>query len=149
MQERQPTKKQQPVSERELLALELTEVREISDLLVGRIEQKLAALEARERSLDRKIAVLTAQELKLDQKITALTAQEMKLDQKTAALEKLLLRTDAFSSQDDAGIRNRQHEILALRKNGMKTPEIAGILNVPAGEVDLILNLHAQNMIRQ
>lgn len=101
--------------EKTLLALELEEIREISDMLFARIEKKMQLLEAMEASLDKKIATL----------------------------ERLVHRADAFRAPNDATSRPR--EIAALRQKGFGATEIADIVGMPLGEVSLILDLHAQH----
>ncbi len=100
--------------EKTLLALELEEVREISDLLIARIEKKMQTLEAMDVSLDKKIATL----------------------------ERLLHRAEAFRAPHD--VQSRPREIAALRQKGFGATEIADILGMPQGEVTLILDLQAQ-----
>jgi DNA-directed RNA polymerase specialized sigma24 family protein len=36
---------------------------------------------------------------------------------------------------------NRKHEIIALKRRGLKIDEIASILDMPVGEVQLVVNL--------
>lgn len=104
----------QTESERNQLTLELSEIREISELLFARIDKKLNILEAMELTLDRKIQ----------------------------ALERLIARAEALAAPADG--MNRPHDILALQKKGMTTTEIAEALGLPVGEVELIANLHVQ-----
>jgi cytoskeletal protein RodZ len=98
--------------ERGLLLLELAEIKEISDKIFERIEKKIEVLRALEASVDEKIMALK----RLGQeKDSPLTTSET-IDHKQA--------------------------ILALQQKGLKNEEIAGILNLPVGEVELILNLN-------
>lgn len=100
--------------EKKLLTLELAEVREISDLIFKKLEAKIKVLEAMESSIDRKMA----------------------------SLERLIQRAEAMHAPG-AGM-NRQHEILALKERGLGTGEIAEILDMHVGEVELILELNVQ-----
>jgi len=95
-----------------LLTLELSEVREISDLIFRKLEKKMQALEAMEASIDKKMA----------------------------ALDRMIQRAEALR-MPGAGV-NRQHEIVALKERGLSPAEIAEILDMPVGEAELILELH-------
>ncbi|MGD0884114.1 MAG: hypothetical protein ABSA46_04420 [Thermodesulfovibrionales bacterium] len=100
--------------ENSLVALELAEVKEVADIIFKRLEKKIEVMEAIEASVDEKIA----------------------------DLEKLIQRAEALRTPSEG--RNRQHEITALRQKGLKIDEIATILDMPKGEVELILNLAPQ-----
>ncbi|MFN3479330.1 MAG: hypothetical protein ACK415_02995 [Thermodesulfovibrionales bacterium] len=96
---------------RELVTVELAEAREIADIILKKIEKKIEALKAIESSVDEKI--LTLQRL----------------------IDKIeILKTDALPN-------DREREVIKLRSRGFKNDEISEILDIPAGEVDLILNL--------
>lgn len=101
------------VSEREkrLVAMELSEVREISDLLFERLEKKVQVLKALEASVDEKIA----------------------------RFEALLNRCESKKVPLHSG--SSADQIASLSEKGLKIDEIAAIVDMPAGEVDLILNL--------
>lgn len=99
--------------ERLLLTLELAEIKEISDILFERLDQKLKAVEAAETAIDRKIA----------------------------ELERLVQRAEAIRFPGQA-VYSRHHEVATLAKRGMKSSDIADILGMPVGEVELILNVH-------
>jgi transcriptional regulator len=47
--------------------------------------------------------------------------------------------SDCISSQSND--TNRRYEVVALARRGLKIDEIANILGITQGEVDLILNL--------
>lgn len=98
--------------EKQLLDLHLSEVREIADMLVTRIEDKIETL----RRL------------------------EARVDEKTSRLEALLTRSEA--KRVPLADRSRLSEIVTLHHRGLKIDEIATILDIPSGEVELILNLH-------
>lgn len=96
---------------RELVTVELAEAREIADIILKKIEKKIEILEAIESSVDEKI--LTLQRL----------------------IDKIeILKTDALPP-------DREREVIKLHSRGLKNNEISEILDIPAGEVDLILNL--------
>jgi DNA-binding NarL/FixJ family response regulator len=101
-------------TEKSLLALELAEIKEVADIIFNRLEKKIAVLEAIEASVDEKIT----------------------------DLEKLIQRVEAIKTPSEG--TNRQHEITSLRQKGLKIDEIATILDMPRGEVELILNLSPQ-----
>lgn len=98
--------------ERGLLTLELAEIKEISDKIFERIEKKIEVLKVLEASVDEKIAALK------------------KLGQ------------DERSLGTTSGNLNRQTEVLLLEQRGINIDEIASILSMPRGEVELILNLN-------
>lgn len=95
-----------------LITFQLAEANEIADLLIQRIEVKIKALTELETAVDKKIAIL----------------------------ERLLQRSESIkipsSSRDD-----RYDEILYLKNKGLKTEEVAKLLAIPVGEVELFLNL--------
>lgn len=82
-------------------------------------------------------------EQRIEEKLALLKALEAKADRKIEALEKLLYSSMALKPQ--AGRIDRGEEILALGEKGLDALEIAKILGVPAGEVELILNLNKKN----
>lgn len=97
--------------EKELLSLELAEVKDIADIIFKRLNRKIEILEAIENSVDEKIKVLE------------------KLIQKAEVAQSSLSKLD------------RHGEIALMGRRGMSSREIAEALDVPVGEVDLILNL--------
>lgn len=119
------TAKEKKFVEREvnLLSLEVAEIKEISDIIFRRIENKIRALNEIEASVDRKIA----------------------------SLEQLLHRAEHMNPASGkvparvptTGMTKRQ-EIIALKQRGLKAGEIAGTLHMPVGEVQMILGLHQQ-----
>lgn len=106
-----PRPKGKTSKEKSLLLLELAEIKEISDKLFERIEKKIEVLRALEASVDEKIIALR------------------KLGQEGVPLETPL-----------ADVDNRL-AVISLKKKGLNIQEIAGILGMPVGEVELILNL--------
>ncbi|MBI5639110.1 MAG: hypothetical protein HZA17_01665 [Nitrospirae bacterium] len=96
-----------------MLSLELTEVEEIAERLFLSIEKKVRDLRTVEERLDKKIGFLEA----------------------------LLSRADltGASSDDRADLRHR--EIFVLHEKGLKIEEISSILDMPRGEVELIMGL--------
>ncbi|MBI5634157.1 MAG: DUF2802 domain-containing protein [Nitrospirae bacterium] len=78
---------------------------------------------------------------KLDAKIKSAAVLEERLDNKISLLEELLLKAEKvrFSSQHPA--EDRYPEITELADKGLKVDEIAGILDIPRGEIELILSL--------
>ena len=103
---------------RELLDLELSEIEEISDRMFRKIEEKMEALELIEDRIDGKIE----------------------------ALEKLLDRVEGTGAMAASTPVLRNREICALSNKGLKIDEIAGILDMPKGEIELILNLGSEDM---
>lgn len=98
---------------RKLLSLEVAEISEIAEKLFGKLEARMKALAALEEKLDKKITLLEDL-LQMAEKVR-------------------------FSSQhlpDDHYL-----EITELADKGLKVDEIAGILDIPKGEIELILSL--------
>jgi len=106
-----PRPRQKTSKEKSLLLLELSEIKEISDKLFERIEKKIEVLRALETSVDEKIIALR------------------KLGQEGVPLE-----------TPSADVDNRP-AVISLKKKGLSIQEIAGILGMPVGEVELVLNL--------
>ncbi len=100
-------------SGKNLVDPQLSEAREIADMLVSRIEQKLETLRSLESSIDEKIC----------------------------RFEMLLKRSE--EKRIPLGDDSRLNEIVTLYNRGLKIDEIAAILDMPAGEVELVLNLNS------
>lgn len=98
---------------KELITLELIEAREIADMILKKIDKKIEILEAIESSVDEKILTL----------------------------QRLIDRFEAI--KDDSLPFDREKEVIKLYKKGLKIEEIAETLNIPLGEVELILNLQS------
>lgn len=98
---------------KELLTVELAEAREIADIILKKIEKKIEVLEAIESSVDEKI--LTLQRL----------------------IDRIEILKDSSLPVD------REREVMKLHRRGLKIDEIAEILDIPSGEVELILNLQS------
>lgn len=98
---------------KELLTVELAEAREIADIILKKIERKIEVLEAIESSVDEKI--LTLQRL----------------------IDRIEILKDSSLPVD------REREVMKLHRRGLKIDEIAEILDIPSGEVELILNLQS------
>ncbi|MBA4373164.1 MAG: hypothetical protein C0402_09930 [Thermodesulfovibrio sp.] len=103
--------------EKELATLEITEIHAITDRLITRLESRLKVLESAEKRVDEKLEKLE------------------RLIEKAELLQK---------SAGDAPARS--HETKALVQNlvqqGLKVDEIARVLNIPKGEIELILSLN-------
>ena len=97
--------------EKNLLALELAEVEEIADIIFKRLNRKIEVLESIEASVDEKIA----------------------------KLEFLIKKVESLETP--ASPIDRHNEILSLGQRGLKSREIAGSLDIPIGEVELVLSL--------
>lgn len=95
-----------------LMSFQLAEAKEIADLLIQRIEDKINALKELENAVDKKIAII----------------------------EKLLQRADLIKIPS-LHRTDRYDEILYLKNKGLKIEEIVKLLDIPAGEVELFLNL--------
>lgn len=98
--------------EKSLLLMELHEIKEISDIIFEKIEKQIEVLKNIEASVDKKIAIL----------------------------QKLKEGEDKVEKQPEEAAR--LSEIRSLRSKGLGIREIADILKIPAGEVELIINLN-------
>lgn len=96
-----------------LLNLELSEITEISAKLFSRLEKRMKELASIEQRLDTKIAIL----------------------------EKLILRAERADIPSHRQQDDRYHEIAELIGKGLKVDEIANILDIPMGEIELIVSL--------
>ncbi|MGC2062657.1 MAG: DUF2802 domain-containing protein [Thermodesulfovibrionales bacterium] len=100
--------------EKDLVALEIAEMHEIAERLISKLESRVKVLESAEKRVDEKIE----------------------------RLERLIEKAELLqtSSGDPAGVRSR--EIQALVQKGLAVDEIAQVLNMPKGEIELILSLN-------
>jgi hypothetical protein len=98
------------------LILELSEINEITEKMVNRIENKIKALKTIEARADQKIAIL-------DGLITKMKNRSPSLD--------------------GMGANEIDHQgtVRTLSQKGFNPEQIARILDLPSGEVELILNL--------
>jgi hypothetical protein len=83
--------------------------------------------------------------VRLDHKIKVLKTVEDRADQKIAILDGLItkFKTMNFSTESLGDLGDgRQKEVQALAGKGFKPEQIARILDLPSGEVELILNLN-------
>ncbi len=96
--------------------LEVMEINDIAEKLFIRIEQKFKALKTVEARADEKIAIL---------------------DGLISKFKKMNLSTESLSMVGEG----RQKEVLTLSGKGFNAEQIARILDLPSGEVELILNL--------
>lgn len=109
------TKKQNVRNDaKEMLTLELAEIQEISEKLFSRLDKKIKTIHDAEARLDRKIETL----------------------------EKLIhvaenIKQPVLNLEDV-----RRRDINTLSKRGLKIDEIASMLDMPKGEVELILSLN-------
>ena len=82
--------------------------------------------------------------LRIDHRIKALKTVEVQADQKIAILDGLITKFKKlnFSSEPiEAGEDGQQKEVQSLAGKGFNSEQIARILNLPSGEVELMLNL--------
>ncbi len=96
--------------------LELSEVNEITEKLVNRIENKIKVLKAIEAQADHKIAIL-------DGLITKMKDMDPSIER--------------FGARESG----QRGEVRTLSHKGFNPEQIARILDLPSGEVELILNL--------
>lgn len=100
--------------EKEQATLEITEMQAIAERAISRLEARIRVLEAAEKRIDRKLE----------------------------KLEGLLEKAELLPSTPGDSPAARSHEIGALIQKGLKVDEIAKVLNIPRGEVELILSLN-------
>ena len=77
---------------------------------------------------------------KLEKKIEILEAIESSVDKKLAAFERLIHMAESIKTPGNN--KSPRYEIMALNRRGLEAEEIAGILDIPRGEIELILNLN-------
>ena len=108
--------KASPVKAQRDITLELSEIDDIIEKMVLRIDNKIKALKIMETRADQKIAIL-------DGMITKLKNRPF------------------MGETSDKVEQGHQNEVQALADKGFNSEQIARILDLPSGEVELILNL--------
>jgi len=96
-----------------LLNLQLSEIEELSSLLMSRI----------------------------DERVKALKEIEKRIDEKKDMLQRLLIRAENISSECEDLSGYRYREVMVLAGRGLKVEEIANLLDLPVGEVELLINM--------
>jgi hypothetical protein len=99
------------------LVLTLSEIDAITEKLVSRVEHKIKTLKALNAEADQKIAILDG------------------------LITKYKSLAPPSPAEAPAGERSSQGEVRALAGKGFGADQIARILDLPLGEVELILNL--------
>ena len=79
---------------------------------------------------------------RIDERIEQLKEIEKRLDRKVELLQRLLARVDEVTDEPMPKEHYRVREVLVLAQKGLKPEEIATILDIPVGEVELIINVH-------
>ena len=82
--------------------------------------------------------------VRINQKIRELKTVESRADEKIAILDGLITKFKKFNPSFEsltAGGEGREKEVLSLSGKGFSSEQIARILDLPVGEVELILNL--------
>jgi len=166
-------RKQALEKEKRILSLELAEIKEISEIMLKKLEMKIQIVQALEASVDKKKAeveqllqrakaletnvlaneefssaldskkndleTLTQRASALDKKVKDSENLALTLDKKISVLHRLSLQSEALKPQGSAVGRNQ--EIVALSRKSLSSREIAEVLNMPLGEVELILEI--------
>jgi len=96
--------------------LEVMEINDIAERLIVRLDQNIKAFKTVEARADEKIAIL---------------------DGLITKFKKMNISTELL----DAVGEGHQKEVKALSGKGLSSEQIARVLNLPSGEVELILNL--------
>lgn len=81
---------------------------------------------------------------KIDERIAALSDLEARLDKKAVALEAIVAKATSIGSSQGEMVDARHRGVIALARKGLKADEIAEIFDMTKGEVELILNLQRQ-----
>lgn len=98
--------------EKDLIALEIAEMHQLAERLLKKLESRITVIESAEKRIDKKLE----------------------------RLELLIEKAEHLHvSGSPSAARNR--EIQALVQKGLKVDEIAKILDMPRGEIELILSL--------
>ncbi len=98
---------------RELLIREKAEIEAVAQAFIGRIEEKMALL----------------------------LAAEKRIDHKREALERLIACAGELCSGPEFIEESRRRKVLVLSDKGLKIDDIAEILDISRGEIELILDL--------
>jgi len=88
-------------------------------------------------------AIASALFRRMDERLAALRAMEERLDARARALEDLVARAEQAARAAAGGMPARRGQVLALGRKGLCAAEIAAVLDMPRGEVDLILAVEA------
>ena len=70
-----------------------------------------------------------------------LAAIEKRVDEKCEALERMLARAENLKPSEGLDLDPKYREVRNLARKGLKIDEIAGILDIPQGEIELILTI--------
>jgi DNA-binding NarL/FixJ family response regulator len=79
---------------------------------------------------------------RLRKQIEVLEAIEASVDKKLDTFERLVNTANTLHTGGERGFLDRRREVVALTERGFDTNEIADVLGINGGEVELILNLH-------
>ncbi len=97
-----------------LLSLQIDEIEELSALLMRRI----------------------------DERVKGLKEVEERIDAKMKDLQRLITRAEEISQEAGPDFADyRAREVMVLASKGLRIDEIATILDLPAGEIELILSM--------
>jgi DNA-binding transcriptional MerR regulator len=108
-----PGQADKALTDRTQLSVEIAEISEIAEMLFGKIEDRMKAL----------------------------VGVEQRLDSKIALLEELIQRLEKAAQSYGSGGDKQYRDITELSARGLKIDDIAGLLDIPRGEVELILRL--------
>ena len=78
---------------------------------------------------------------RLDRKMKELAAIEKRVDEKREALERMLVRAENLKPSAGLDLDPKYREVRNLARKGLKIDDIAGILDIPRGEIELILTI--------
>src|SRR5271169_156524 len=90
--------KKTAIKEKNLLTLELSEIKDISELLFNKLERKIQTVEALEAKVDKKISLLQ-QLMQRAEAALSPSAVESSQDSKIAGLKDMVRRSEAAGSQ--------------------------------------------------
>ncbi|MCL2103215.1 MAG: DUF2802 domain-containing protein [Syntrophorhabdaceae bacterium] len=78
---------------------------------------------------------------KINERIAALSDLEARLDKKAAAVEAIVAKATSIGLAQGEVVEARHRGVIALARKGLKADEIAEVFDMTKGEVELILNL--------
>lgn len=113
----------------------------------GAVEQKIQSAQAFLTAIDTHAAAQNqiAQRTELlEQKMRGRDSMVSELDKKILALQQMLKRAEMIRMQGNG--MNRQQEIVSLFEKGLASRDIAEVLDMPCGEVELVLDMNMHSV---
>jgi len=119
----------------------LTELNNFSSYIVNRLEEKQQGIEALINKVDEKIGAYNNYGLRIDTVVTQ--AKQVDAGNQSEKLnEQISEKKNVYTPPERKGklisLDDRKHEIIKLYKKGISSTEIARMLNMGKGEIELI-----------